>query len=111
MSVSEALDSFKACPIFEVLYSEGDELPEMAGVFKNVNLTGHTVRLKLQRPTDVLTKDATLIDPTNGIFKFAWDATDLVKGFGQLALIQIIDPSTKTASLARFQLDIHEVPA
>lgn len=110
MSLAEVLDPFSACPVFEVLYSEGDRLPDVGGTLKNFDLTGFTIRMNLQRPSDVLEKDAIITDAANGIFEFDWLTTDLVKGFGQLAVIRIIDPSGESQTLARFQLDIHEVP-
>ena len=110
MAAGETLDPFKVCPIFEILYSEGDVLPEMLGVLKDFDLTGHTIQLNLQRPTDVLEKMASIVDPLQGIFNFIWTATDLVKGFGQLGIIRIFDPTSKSQTLARFQLNIHEVP-
>jgi hypothetical protein len=98
------------CPIFEVLYTDGDELPAMAGVLTDVDLTGHTIKLDLQRPNDVLTKFAALIDAPNGVFQFTWAPGDLQHGIGQIGLIRIIDPGGASQSLARFQLDIRKAP-
>lgn len=110
MSLSEAVDPFEECPVFKILYSEGDELPEITGVLEDFDLTGSTVQMNLQRPADVLIKAAAFVDPPNGVFKFAWISTDLVAGLGQLAVIRIFDPSAKSETLAIFQLDVRRIP-
>ena len=99
------------CPIFDVLYSDGDQLPTMAGVLKDFDLTGYTVRLILQRPNDVLTKDAAIVDAPNGLFQFTWEPDDLESGIGQIGLLKIIDGGGKSMSLAHFQLDVRRIPA
>lgn len=98
------------CPIFDVLYSDGDQLPTMAGVLKDFDLTGYTVKLDLARPGDVLVKTAALVDAPNGLFQFTWEAADLQPGIGQVGLIRVVDPGGKSMSLAKFQLDVRKVP-
>lgn len=107
MTLNPATD----CPIFDILYSDGDQLPTMAGVIKDFDLAGWTVRLLLQRPNDVLTKDAAIVDAANGLFQFTWNPGDLEPGIGQIALMKAIDPGGKSMSLAKFQLDVRKVPS
>lgn len=99
------------CPIFDVLYSDGDQLPTMAGVLKDFDLTDYTVRLDIQRPNDVLVKTAALVDAPNGLFQFTWNVGDLEPGIGQIALMRLIDPGGKSMSLAKFQIDVRRIPA
>lgn len=96
-------------PTFEVLYTEGDQLPELAGCLQDFDLTGFTVELKLQRPADVLTKNAILTDAVNGAFKFTWEVGDLQAGFGQAGLIRLFDASSKSQSLVKFILNVKQL--
>lgn len=98
------------CPTVDVLFSEGDQLPTLAGCLQ-MNLTGHTVQMDLQRPTDVLIKTAVLSDPEKGLFEFVWDVGDLQEGIGQIALLRLFNPSAESQSLARFKMDVQKVPA
>jgi len=104
-------DPFEDCPTFPVLYSDGDDFPLMAGVLRDFDLTGHTLKLTIQRPTDVLEKVAAVVDAANGVFQFNWSDGDMVHGIGQIAVLQIIeDASGKSQSLARFKFDVRKVP-
>jgi len=107
MAAGQSLDPFDECPILKVLFSEGDQLPTLSGVLKDVDITGFTVRLTLERPNDVLIKSATFPDPTNGVFTFVWETTDLIEGFGQLATLQIINTLGEPSTNAKFRLNIH----
>lgn len=98
-------------PRLATTFTDGDRLPKLTGVVKNTNLTGQIVRLSLARPTDILTKDATLTDAPNGAFEFAWAAGDLVAGVGQVALLRLIDGSGLMRTLGLFLIDVQEVPA
>ena len=93
-----------------MLFSEGDQLPPLSGVLKGQDIAGKIVRMTLQRPDDVIVKDATLTNAICGGFEFAWADDDLVAGSGQVALIQLIDGTT-AQTLARLLLDVCEVPA
>ncbi len=97
-------------PTFHVLYTAGDELPELTGILAGIDLTGQTIRLTLQRPTDVITKTAVITAAQQGRFKIEWDATDLVSGLSQLAVLRIENASTEKQTLARFLLDINALP-
>ena len=100
-------------PTFHVIFTEGDQLPELSGVLAGIDLTGQTIRLTLERPSPstVLTKTAILTSPSQGKFKIEWDPTDLVFGLGQLAVLRLENAATQTQTLARFILDINELPA
>lgn len=99
------------CPLFPHTWTDGDRLPELVGVLKDVDLAGQTISLVIERPTTVLDKTATIIDSTQGSFKIEWAATDLVAGRGQKATLFIEDASTLRTTLARFLIDVEEDPS
>jgi len=102
------------CPKFPHIYSEGDQLPELLCVLKGVDLTNYTVTLRLDRPTPstVLVKVAQFVDAAQGMFKFVWDAGDLVAGIAQEATITFTDASNRPLTAPkRFVLDVQELPA
>jgi len=104
----------EACPKFPHIYSEGDQLPELLGVLKGVDITDLTVTLRLDRPepAGLLTKTAQKVDATQGMFKFVWDAGDLVAGIAQEAAITFTDASNRPlTSPKRFVIDVQELPA
>lgn len=103
--------AIEECPKFPVSWTEGDELPEILGVLEDVDITGYTITLTLQRPTDVLTKTAVITDATSGGFKFTWDNTDLVAGVNQLAVIQFANALGEKLTPDRFLIDVLELPA
>ena len=89
-------------------FTEGDQLPEIVGVYKGVDLTGYTVTLHIARPdpAGVLVKIATLIDPTLGKLKFTWSVGDLVKGSQQLCEIQFTNTMGKPLTSKKFMIDV-----
>lgn len=104
----------EACPKFPHIFSEGDQLPELLGVLKGVDITDLTITLRLDRPDPaaVLVKVAQKVDAPQGMFKFVWDAADLIAGIGQQAAITITDASNRPlTSPQRFILDVLELPA
>lgn len=101
-----ALDAYGSCPTLQILYTEGDRLPEWFGVIEDIDLTGYTVKLNISRPSGVLTKTASLVDATNGQFKFSFDAGDLEDGVGQECLLRVIDASGRSETLARWRIDV-----
>lgn len=103
-----------SCPKFPHVFSEGDQLPELLGVLKGVDLTNYTVTLRLDRPepAGVLVKIAQMVDAAQGMFKFVWDSTDLVAGIAQEASITFTDASNRPLTgPKRFVLDVLELPA
>jgi hypothetical protein len=94
--------------VFPHTYTEGDELPELVGVLSGVDITSYTVRIRIERPvpSDPLVKDAVLVEPTQGKFKFAWVDTDLVEGLGQLSQIEFEDGGGKVTTGAKFILNV-----
>ena len=101
----------ESLPKLEVLFTAGDRLPTLAGVIENTDLTGHTVRLNLARPSAALQKDATITDASAGAFEFAWIAGDIEEGIGQQALLRLITPGGLSLTLGRFVIDVLGVPA
>jgi hypothetical protein len=88
------------------VFTDGDRLPELFGTYKGVDLTGQTVTLTLERPADVLTKTATLVDASAGRFKFSWAVGDIVTGQGQRGTIRVTDGSGLKTTISRFLLDV-----
>jgi len=103
----------ESCPRFPHVFSEGDQLPELLGVLKGVDLSNHTVTLRLDRPdpSGLLVKIGQMVDASQGMFKFVWDATDLVAGIAQEAAITFTDASNRPlTSPQRFVIDVQELP-
>ena len=74
----------------------------------NLDLTGYTVTLHLKRPdASVVIKPAIILDAANGLFKFTFDATDLVAGECQLAEVQFVVGADVTSS-EQFTLNVDE---
>lgn len=94
----------------DIPYSEGDRLPSIVGVVVDRDITGETVHVVVLTPDGVLEKTATLTDPTNGEFTIEWEAEELVQGIGQEVLIRLEDTDAKFRTLARFLIDVGEVP-
>lgn len=98
------------CPTLQIAFTDGDRLPELVGVLKDVDLTGYTVKMNITRPSGVLVKNAVIVDAAQGQFKFTWDVDDLEHGFGQPVLVRTIDPSGKAQTIANFKLDVKKDP-
>lgn len=103
-----------SCPTFPHIFSEGDQLPELLGVLKGVDITNLTVTLRMDRPAPdaVLVKTAQKVDAAQGMFKFVWDPTDLVAGIAQEVTITFTDASNRPLTgPKRFVIDVLELPA
>ena len=114
MAFKQKFDAATDCPTVPVLWSEGDQDPDWGGTLPGVDLSaGGTwiVRMRMVRPSGVLVKDATIVDAANGVFLFAWDATDLEAGPGQVVIVYLINPSGERQTLTRFKIDVIEVPS
>lgn len=107
--------SIEDCPTYPITWTEGDQLPEIGGVLEDTDITGWTITLTLERPDSavpaVLTKTATIVDAVNGQFNIAWDATDLVAGVNQLAVLRFENAGGLKLTPQRFRIDVLEVPA
>jgi len=106
----DTLKPYSDCPTFEVLITDGDQLPEFAYVLKGVNLLGYTMTLTIKRPSGVLVKTATFPDAANGQFVFSWDVGDLIAGPGQYCLLRSETPGGLKASLLQFFIDVNPLP-
>ncbi len=102
--------SISKCPVYPVTWTEGDQLPGILGVLKDVDITGWTIQLKLDRSAtiaaDTLTKTATIVDGPNGQFSFAWAAGDLLAGVGQLTTVTFTNTLTEPQTPARFLVNV-----
>ena len=101
------------CPTFPHVFSEGDQLPELLGVLKGVDITNLVITLRLDRPdpSSVLVKIGQHVDDAQGMFKFVWGTTDLVAGIAQEATITFTDASSRPlTSPQRFVIDVQELP-
>jgi hypothetical protein len=88
-------------------FTAGDQLPEIVGQLKGINLTGYTITLHVQRPapSTVLIKTATVLDAALGKFKFTWGSGDLVEGSNQLCEIQFVTGG-KPLTSKKFLIDV-----
>ncbi len=99
------------CPKYPVVWYAGDELPTISGVFKDVDITGWTIELHLERPTTVLVKAASIVDAAQGQFLISWASTDLVAGKNQLAVLRATNASAEPQTPVRFLIDVEALPA
>lgn len=94
-------------PTYPHVYTANDTLPEIAGVLRNVDITGYTINLNLKRPDGTeIQRAGTIVDAPNGTFKFVWQTGDLVAGCGQLVQIEIIDTGGNVLTAPEFLLDV-----
>lgn len=96
-------------------YREGDTAPALSCEYKDssgsaIDVTGWTIVLTLETPSGNITVNATLTDPTNGLFEFAWTAGQLVSGFNQKASVTLTNLTPKTFSGPRFLIDVRDAP-
>lgn len=104
-------DVYADCPTLQVAFTDGDRLPELVGVLRDVDLTGFTIKMNITRPSGVpITKTAIILDAAQGQFKFTWGSDDLEHGFGQPAVIRAIDSSGKSETIAQFKIDVKKDP-
>jgi len=97
-------------PRLVVPWTKGDVLPQIAGCIEGFDLTGYTLKLTVARPTTALEIEATIDAPTTGAFRFIWGTDDLVVGVGQEALIRLYNSDDESLTIARFVIDVGEVP-
>ncbi len=95
-------------PRFPHVFIAGDVLPVIAVEYEEQDLSGHTITLRVQRPSDVLEVPATAVDLGAGLFTFQWSAGNLVAGLGQVAEIRIVDPLGKQLTAPRFTIDVEK---
>lgn len=93
--------------VFPHVFVAGNTLPELVMVLRNTDITGYTITLNLRQPdgTDV-TKTASILDAANGKFKFVWDSSDLVSGYGQPAQVRIVNGSSKELDIPQFLINV-----
>lgn len=113
MSGETLLDPFKDCPTFELLITEGNELPEWAFVFEDTDIDASPVELVIERPEGFTTLviPATVLDGPSGIGKFAFSPTTFVTGPAQQCTVFVKNTATnKRDSLFRFFIDVNADP-
>lgn len=96
-------------PKIPVEFTEGDQRPDLIMTLKGTDLTGYTVKLRIQRPDDtILEKDAISVDYQAAFskFKFVWDAGDLLGGCDQVCEVQFTDTGGKPLTSRRFLIDV-----
>ena len=94
-------------------YTEGDTGPPLICTYVDatgtaIDVTGYTITLRIDAPGGVVTKTATLSDPTNGVFQFGdpWGASDLVEGYAQVCEIELIDTGAVKITAPKFLLNV-----
>lgn len=86
---------------FPHTYTEGDTLPEVAGTFTGLDLTGYTLEFDLVKPDGTVvqkstaTSGMTITDAAAGQFAIDWQETDLVTGKNQIGQVRFITPAGK----------------
>ena len=99
------------CPTPYPPWIAGATLPEILVTIPleaTEDLTGATIEMILERPTDVLEKALTEVENIAGshaAFKVVWTSTDLVEGTGQRALFHLT-VAGKLELIGRFNIDV-----
>lgn len=96
-------------PVFSYTFTEGDQLPEIAGVLDDTDITGFTITLHLRKPDGTIAViPAIILVAASGTFKFAWGATDLKAGLGQECEVQFINASSLALTSPKFIINVDE---
>lgn len=96
-------------PTYPHVFTEGDRLPEIKAVLKDVDLTGYTVQLHLLQPDDTLvTRTAIPVALTDGSVKFDWAVGNLVAGSKQLCEIEFVDSGSRPMTSRKFFINVEK---
>lgn len=102
------------CPVFEILLTAGDELPEPTMVLHNLPspLTTEVIEMVLVRPSPnvALVVNATVDDADAGLVRFVLAPGDLVAGKSQQGTMFFAAVGGKRQTLFKFFLNIDSDP-